>query len=83
MLICRIKNKDIWNQFVEQSPNGTIFDTSTWCDLFDREYGLLGCYKGDELLGGMVVYPTTDVSLTPYHGIILKDQSYEYSVSKA
>ncbi len=62
---------------------GTIFNSKKWLDLVGAPYRLWGIYKGKELVGGVVDCDTIGVKLTPYHGIVLKDKIYEYSVVKA
>ncbi len=72
-------DKDEWDKFNHQ--HGTIFSSTKWLDLIGS-YSLHGVYKGDELVGGFVNCDSIDVKLTPYHGVVLKDPSYEYSVIK-
>ncbi len=73
----------VWNSFVESSPQGTLFSTTTWLDSFDCNYRVLACYKGDEIVGGIAfafrkVGPLKCIyipTLTRYNGIIIRDCS--------
>lgn len=69
----------MWDDFVERSPQGTIFSTSRWLTLFDKEFWIYGCYKGEELVGGMAFFVDDEACcsggartpLTPFQGILV------------
>lgn len=58
-----------WDDFVEQSPQGTIFSTMKWLKLFDH-YHIYGYYKGGKLVGGMANFDEL-TPLTPFQGILV------------
>jgi hypothetical protein len=66
-----------WDQFVEQSPQGTLFHTTLWLETSGVPFRLLGCFRGGEMHGGCAIgiighrtagrpYP----SVTPYLGVL-------------
>lgn len=61
-----------WDEFVEQSPQGTVFSSSKWLRLFGG-YHIYGCYKGGEMLGGAANFDEL-TPLTPYQGVLVKPQ---------
>lgn len=81
---------DQWNTFVESSPQGTIFSTTTWLDAVNCNYKVLSCYFGEELVGGIAFAerkwgPFKYIyipKLTRYNGIIIKDCSKLNSVHR-
>lgn len=66
----------IWDNFVEESPQGTIFSTTKWLDLFG-DYELLGYYKNGNLAGGMVLQK--QMPLTPFQGVLVRAQDGKYA----
>jgi hypothetical protein len=58
--IIKIERSDsaLWNQFVEDSPQGTFFHTTIWTDIlsqvFSRSYEIVMCMKKDQPVGGMI-----------------------------
>lgn len=62
-----------WDEFVESSPQGTIFSTTTWCDLIGQPYHIWGVYKGKELIGGAANFDTP-APITPFQGILVKQE---------
>jgi hypothetical protein len=44
-----------WDEFVRQSPQGTIFHTTLWLETTGEPFQLLGCFRGDELHGGLAL----------------------------
>jgi hypothetical protein len=50
----------LWNQFVEDSPQGTFFHTTTWIEIlsktFGRSYDIIFCLKNEQPVGGMVYF---------------------------
>ena len=60
----------MWDAFVEASPQGSIFSTTKWLNLYEEPYKIWGWYKGDELLGGVIDWEPHP--LIPFQGIICK-----------
>jgi hypothetical protein len=50
----------LWNTFVQNSPEGTLFHTTTWADIiastFNRTYHILLCMKKEQAVGGMIFF---------------------------
>jgi hypothetical protein len=76
---------DIWNNLVENSDEGTIFHTTHWLNATNHNYEIIGCYKGEKIVGGGAFIQNknslrqksiSSPPLTPYSGIIFeKDAS--------
>lgn len=70
-----------WDAFVEDSPQGTIFCTTTWLKIFLTPFKLFGCYRDDELIGGLPVLERRGICLSggprapliPFQGVIVCD----------
>jgi len=79
---------EIWNAFVDNSPQGCIFAKSFWLDAVGSKYDILGCFdKGDRLVAGMPITQSgsgyvTMPKLTQTLGIILSDFSSMKYVKK-
>ena len=65
-----------WDEFVRQSPQGTLFHTVLWLEAVGVPFRLFGCFRGAELRGGfaagligdgLIGHPS---ALTPYLGIL-------------
>ena len=42
---------EMWNEFVDKSPQGSIFAKTFWLDAVGTKYNILGCFdKGDRLV---------------------------------
>ena len=60
--ITQVQNSDsaLWNQFVKDSPQGTLFHTTVWADLlsstFNRSYETVFCLKNEQPVGGMIYF---------------------------
>lgn len=67
-----ITDYTIWDKLVAESAQGSIFSTTHWMSLFDKPFRLWGCYKGDELIGGIGGF-NEPTPLTPFQGIIVKE----------
>lgn len=77
-----------WDTLVENSPNGTIFDLTSWNTIyakaFSLPYEIHGCWCGKELVGGIVLYYDIIRGMKcgikppfiPYNSVIIKDFSY-------
>ncbi len=75
---------DQWDQFVDQSDQGTIFHTSKWiatvAHFLNLHYVIIGVFDNSDLTGGCFFYINeifhvykrgmTDVRLSPYGGIV-------------
>ena len=70
-LVKEITDPEEWDEFVENSQQGTIFSSMKWLRLFGN-YHIYGCYKGGILLGGMANFDEL-TPLTPYQGILVRD----------
>ena len=51
----------LWNSFVDSSPQGTFFHTTTWADIisstFGRSYNIILCMRNEQPVGGMIFFP--------------------------
>ncbi|EGV18134.1 GNAT family N-acetyltransferase [Thiocapsa marina] len=49
-----------WNQFVADSPSGSVYALSTYLDVLcsatNSKFSIVGLFKGSELVGGMPLY---------------------------
>jgi hypothetical protein len=74
----------IWDELVENSPQGSIFHHSNWLAIHDGLFGgmlkIYGCFKNNNLIGGcsFYIYQTkfykracSIVEMTPYGGVII------------
>lgn len=90
MEVREIKEVDygLWNELVERSSQGTIFDKSFWLEssgaLLNKELRIYGSFKENHLVGGCPIYigrhialnfATSKVDMTPYGGILLEGSS--------
>ena len=74
-----------WDEFVRQSPQGTLFHTTLWLDAAGQAFRLLGCFRGGELHGGFALglvnhraAGTPHPSFTPYLGILYSAPHAKY-----
>ncbi len=74
---------DLWDEFVNNSPQGTIFSSILWLKMYGEPFKIFGCFKGQELVGGGAVFEDETakntkslVYFTPYQGIIFRDNSF-------
>jgi Acetyltransferase (GNAT) domain len=44
-----------WDNFVRESPSGTLFHTTKWLQTTGVPFRIFGCYHQESLIGGMVV----------------------------
>jgi hypothetical protein len=55
-----ISDSALWNQFVDDSPQGTFFHKTTWADIlsntFERSYDIILCLKNKQPVGGMIFF---------------------------
>jgi hypothetical protein len=81
----------LWDAFVDQSPEGTIYHKTIWLKSFAQwqhlELRVAGCYKGKELTGGMAFTCKKKFGLikvmqipfkTPFFGPDLSDTETKY-----
>jgi hypothetical protein len=66
-----------WDEFVRQSPQGTLFHTTLWLEATGVPFRLLGYFRGEELRGGFALSLAgrraagmAHPGLTPYLGIL-------------
>jgi Acetyltransferase (GNAT) domain len=45
----------VWDAFVHESPQGTLFHTTKWLTSTGAPFRIYGCYQEDALIGGMAV----------------------------
>ena len=76
----------LWDEFVEKSPEGTLFHKSFWLKASGKEFRIYGYFKGGELFAGIPVAHTSKFRIkiadltpfTPYLGIIFKRREAKY-----
>ena len=51
-----IDDKECWDDFVNNSEQGTLFNQAIFLEALDDKAKLLGCYKGSELKGAICVF---------------------------
>ena len=74
-----------WDEFVRQSPQGTLFHTTLWLKAASVPFQLLGCFRGDELRGGFALgllgnryAGMPHRGITPYLGILYPASQGKY-----
>jgi hypothetical protein len=74
-----------WDEFVRQSPQGTLFHSTLWLEASSVPFKLFGCFRGEELRGGFAAaigrgrtagHPHP--ALTPYLGLLLPKSDGKY-----
>ena len=83
-----------WDQFVRESRQGTIFQTTAYIqafsEAFQRPAEILAVFHSQEIVGGIVVFPknrgglryATSPYLIPYNGLVIKDISADQTYYK-
>ncbi len=74
---------NLWNEFVDNSPQGSICSKTFWLNCVCEKYNIVGCFKNDELVGGIAFEEKKVMGfsalrspmLTQSLGIIYKDNS--------
>lgn len=61
----------LWDKFVEESPQGTIFSTTRWMQLHDAPFTVHGYFKRDNLLGGIASF-NEPMPATPFQGVLVE-----------
>jgi len=59
-----------WDNFVEESPQGTIFSTTRWLKFMELPFKIYAYYKGYKIVGGMANFDKP-APLTPFQGILV------------
>lgn len=82
---------DAWDEFVEESPQGSIFSKSYWLRVVSEEFKILACKQNNKIIGGIAL-PSIygkfyrNPKLTPKLGIVLpkldKKSKYCNNISK-
>jgi len=72
-----------WDRFVKWSPQGTLFHTSDWLERSGDQFAIYGCYKGNELRGGLAIGTfgpkfSGHPRVTPYLGLVLPPREGKY-----
>jgi hypothetical protein len=76
-----------WDEFVNESPQGTIFHTTNWLvtasKVLNENLNIYGFFEGDNLVGGCALFSrkikgllskaTSSCLMTPYFGLIWKE----------
>lgn len=77
------EDEEIWDKFVEASPQGNIFVYSKFLDSLNKKYNLVTCYDNNKIIAGAVILfsengePLDSVHpFTQYQGILLSDNSH-------
>jgi hypothetical protein len=84
--IVEVSDLSEWDEFVDDSPQGTIFSASAFMSAIDRKYALNYIYKGNEVKAGVVLTLTDDLvgierdDLVIYNGIIFKEEDSKRDV---
>lgn len=79
MSVKEITDYQLWDDFIGKSPQGTIFSTVRWMQLFDSPFSIHGYFKGDSLLGGIASFIEPQ-PLTPFQGILVAPLEAKYPV---
>lgn len=76
----------LWDDFVDNSPQGTVFHKTYWLKASGENFRIYGYFKGNELFAGIPVcydqifgckYFSRPLQ-TPYMGILFKEQDVKY-----
>ena len=65
----QITDLDIWDAFVASSPQGSVFSTAKWLQLYSAPWKIYGYYKNNNLVGGIGTFENLQ-PLTPFQGIL-------------
>ena len=68
-----VTDRNEWDEFVESSPQGTIFSTTRWLRFMELPFKIYGYYHGNQLIGGMANFDNP-APLTPFQGILVSDR---------
>ena len=72
-----------WDEFVRQSPQGTLFHSTPWLNASNIPFRLYGCFRGEEWRGGFAAGVTGPRAgghplFTPYMGLLLPKSDARY-----
>lgn len=76
-----------WDEFVDDSPYGTIFHKTYWLESFGEDFKIYGCFKDNKLFAGLpVIFIDSSLGvrsiyhpeLTAYLGIVFKELQDKY-----
>lgn len=75
-----------WDNFVDNSPQGTLFHKSYWLKASGQKFRIYGCFKNENLVGGLPIICKSKFGikqaihppLTPYLGIVFKKNETKY-----
>ncbi len=81
---------ELWNKFVDESPQGCIFNKTWWFEAVDCQFEIYACFdKNEQIIGGMILPDRDDgitmPRLTQTLGILIKpinDGKYVSKISK-
>ncbi len=76
----------LWDDFVDESPSGTVFHKSYWLEASRRRFVIYGCFRETELYAGIPITYRVEfgmkvasrTGLTPYSGIVFKEPESKY-----
>ena len=75
----KCEDKELWDNFVEASPQGTIFSKTAYLDCLNEKYSINLVKKGDHLAGGTVILEdehqkplAAPYPFTPYQGVLCR-----------
>ena len=79
----------LWDDFVDESPRGTLFHKSFWLEASGGRFVIYGYFRGKELYAGIPlsyrlrlgIKVASQPNLTPYSGVLFKERDAKY-VSK-
>ena len=83
----KVSEYNVWDRFVLQSPQGSLFALSDWLQSSGEEPVIFGCFRGDNLVAGLPLTCRTlkfglrvgaHPPLTPYLGILFKENTGKY-----
>ena len=84
---------NLWDDFVDNSPLGTLFHKIYWLEATGKKFQIYGCFKGNELVAGIPVcydqilgckYFSPPLQ-TPYLGVVMmrrQDDNYIKRISR-
>lgn len=89
--IREITDLELWDDFISDSSQGTLFSSSKWMSLFTKPYKIYGYYKGNELIAGIIGRHNlhtfdSGFEFTPFQGVLCKrgvKESDEWKVNEA
>ena len=69
-----------WDGFVKNSPQGSLFSSIMWLEMYGEPYKIFASFKGKEMVGGAAIIEDGTgkntsplVYFTPYQGILYRD----------